>query len=69
MRIVALIIIVILIFMTLSLYFKSTKKALLENVNTDTTTDTRIEHTKKVMEEFNRGTEERAREVEKIIDE
>jgi hypothetical protein len=68
MRIVSLIIIIIAIFLAMFFYLKNTQKALYENVNPETKTDTRIEEARKAVEEMNSATERMTKELEKITD-
>ncbi len=69
MRIISLIIIVIAIFLATFFYLKSTQKALNENVDPTTKTNTYIGQAKKAVEELNKSTEETAKELEKITQE
>ncbi len=66
MRIVSLVIIIIAIFLAMFFYLKSTQKALYENIDPETKTDTRIEEARKAVEEMNRSTEKLSKELEKI---
>ena len=66
MRLVSLIVVVVITFLLIFTYFKATKKVLDENVNVPGTTDTRIEHTKKTIEEINKATEDQKKAVEEL---
>ncbi len=68
MRLVSLIVVVVITFLLIFTYFKATKKVLDENVNVPGTTDTRIEHTKKTVEEINKATEEQKKAVDKFLE-
>ena len=68
MRIISLVVVVILISLLVFTYFKATKKVLDENVNVPGTTDNRIEHTKKTVEDLNKATEEQKKAVDKLLE-
>lgn len=68
MRLISLIVALVIIFLLMFTYFKATQKVLDENVNVPGTTDTRIEHTKKTVEEINKATEEQKKAVDKFLE-
>ena len=68
MRIVSLFVVLIIIFMLMFTYFKSTQKVLDENVNVPGTNDSRIEHTKKTMEDMNKAIEEQKKAADKLLE-
>lgn len=68
MRLISLVVVMILISFLIFTYFKATQKVLDENVNVPGTTDTRIEHTKKIIEDLNKATEEQTKAVDKLLE-
>lgn len=68
MRLISLVVVMILISFLIFTYFKATQKVLDENVNVPGTTDTRIEHTKKIIEDLNKATEEQNKAVDKLLE-
>jgi hypothetical protein len=68
MRIVSLFVALIIIFLLMFTYFKSTQKVLEENVNAPGTNDSRIEHTKKTMEDMNKAIEEQKKAADKLME-
>lgn len=68
MRIVSLIVVLIIVFVLMFTYFKASQKTLEENVNVPGTTDTRIEHTRKTVEEINKKMEEQKKAADELLE-
>lgn len=68
MRLVSLIVASIIILILIFTYLKATQKSLHENVNVPGTTDTRIEHTRKTVEEINKKIEEQKKAADELLE-
>ena len=65
MKVISLLVAVVIIFFLIFSYFKTTKKVFDENVPGS---DSRIEHTRKAVDDINKATGEQQKAVEKLLD-